>query len=109
MPFTRSNADTGHSPSVAQDRRLRHPCRRFSKLDAAFELRHSKELASSCIIMQSMSVHPAVRFDISDFPSRLRGQGGRSCYTRSLSPPADSYLNHWNSLYISCLRCVTVY
>jgi hypothetical protein len=71
MLFTRSNAGAGHSPSVAQDRRLRHPCRRFSKLDAAFELRHSKELASSCIIMQSMSVHPAVRFDISDFPSRL--------------------------------------
>ena len=37
-----SNAGAGHSPSVAQDWRLRHPCRRFSKLDAAFELRHSK-------------------------------------------------------------------
>ena len=71
MPFTRSNVGAGHSPSVAQDRCLWHPCRRFRKLDAAFELRHSKELASSCIIMQSMSVHPAVRFDISDFPSRL--------------------------------------
>jgi predicted dehydrogenase len=71
MPFTRSNADAGHSPSVAQDRRLRHPCRRFSKLDAAFELRHSKELASSCIIMQPISVHPAVHFDISYFQSRL--------------------------------------
>ena len=76
MLFTRSNAGTGHSPSMAQDQRLRHPCRRFSKLDAAFELRHSKELASSCIIMQSMSVHPAVRFDISDFPSRLLEVGG---------------------------------
>jgi hypothetical protein len=59
MSFTRSNADAGHSPSVAQDQRLQHPCCRY----AAFELRHDKELAASRIIMKSMSAPPAGPFD----------------------------------------------
>lgn len=63
MSLTCSNALAGHSPSVAQDQRLQHPCCRFGKIDTAFELRHDKELAASCIIMKSMSVPPAIRFN----------------------------------------------
>jgi len=71
MPFTRSNADAGHSPSVAQDQRLRRPCRRLGKLDTAFELRYGKEPAASCIMMQPKTVLPTARLGSLCFPSRL--------------------------------------
>ena len=110
MLFTRSNVGAGHSPSVAQDQRLRHPCRRFGKLNAAFELRHSKELASSCIMMQSMSVLPAVCFDILDFPSRLLG---------SVTPAPGKYFfkfkicTHWIEsglikIYLNCIITINL-
>jgi len=40
-------------------------------LPGKFELYHDKEHTTSCIIMKSMSVPPADRFDNRDFPSRL--------------------------------------
>jgi len=51
--------------------RLRHPCRRLGKLDAALELRHGKETAASCIMMQSMTIPLAVRLDNLSFPGSL--------------------------------------
>ena len=48
-------------------------CRRFDKLDAAFELRNGKEPATSCIMMQLMTVLLAVCLYNLDFPSALLG------------------------------------
>ena len=56
---------------LPQGMRLRHPCRRLGKLDAALELRHGKETAASCIMMQSMTIPLAVRPSNLTFPSRL--------------------------------------
>jgi len=58
---------------LPQGMRLRHPCRRLDRLDAALELRHGKETAASCIMMQSMTVPLAVRLVNLTFPSRLLG------------------------------------
>ena len=56
---------------LPQGMRLRHPCRRLDRLDAALELRHGKETAASCIMMQSMTVPLAVCLVNLTFPSRL--------------------------------------
>jgi len=56
---------------LPQGMRLRHPCRRLGKLDTALELRHGKETAASCIMMQSMTIPLAVRLDNLSFPGRL--------------------------------------
>ena len=56
---------------LPQGMRLRLPCRRLDKLDAALELRHGIETAASCIMMQSMTIPLAVRLSNLTFPSRL--------------------------------------
>ena len=55
--------------------RLRRPCRRLDKLDAAFELRNGKEPATSCIMMQPMTIPLAVRLVNLGFSGRLLGHG----------------------------------
>ena len=71
MPFTRPNAGAGHSASCLKDRRLRHPCRRLDKLEAALGRRHDKEPAAACIMMQLLTAPLAVRPDNLPFPGRV--------------------------------------
>jgi len=68
--FQRGRKPLGLLP---QGMRLRHPCRRLGKLDAALELRHGKETAASCIMMQSMTTPLAVRLVNLIFQGRLVG------------------------------------